>query len=137
MKKKIVTFVLALLLIAPVFAFAALPAFAQPSGNPVDVFGGFQTQTQDATGLGNRDPREMAGSIINVVMGFLGIIAVIIILIGGFKWMTAGGDEGKVEEAKKMMTAGVIGLAIVLAAWGITVFVLNALLSATNAGTSV
>jgi hypothetical protein len=70
-------------------------------------------------------------------MGFLGIIAVVIILLGGFKWMTAGGDESKVEEAKKLMTAGVIGLAIVLASWGVTIFVLDALLSATGGSATV
>ena len=82
-------------------------------------------------GLGNNDPRDMAGSIIQVVLGFLGIIAVIIILIGGFKWMTAGGNEEKVTGARKLIVAGIIGLAIILAAWGISNFVISALMTAT------
>ena len=117
-------------------SLTTLPALAQA---PVQPFG--TTNLQDSVnanlGLGNRDPREIAASVINVLMGFLGIIAVVIILIGGFKWMTAGGSEDKIGEAKKLMTAGVIGLVIILAAWGITIFVLNALLSATGAQSSV
>jgi amino acid transporter len=108
-------------------AFAPALALAQ-----VDLFGGQRDNLSSSLGLGNQDPRTTAGNVIGVLMGFLGIIAVVIILLGGFKWMTAGGDESKVEEAKKLMTAGVIGLAIVLASWGVTIFVLDALLNATG-----
>lgn len=82
--------------------------------------------------LGTRDPREIIASIINTLMMFLGIIAVVIMLLGGFKWMTAAGNEDKVEEAKKLMGAGVIGLVIILASWGIARFVLTQLVNATN-----
>jgi hypothetical protein len=125
--KKIVVAAMFLLLLVPVLA----PAQA------LDVFGNQKGNLSTALGLGNNDPRTTAGNVISVLMGFLGIIAVVIILLGGFKWMTAGGDEAKVEEAKKLMTAGVIGLAIVLASWGITIFVLDALLSATGGSATV
>ncbi|MDD4607262.1 MAG: hypothetical protein PHS07_02945 [Patescibacteria group bacterium] len=55
--------------------------------------------------------------IINSILAFLGFIAVIIMLIGGFLWMTAAGNEEKVEKAKKTIGAGVIGLAIILLSW--------------------
>lgn len=84
------------------------------------------------TDLGNKDPREIAASIVNILLGFLGILAVIIILIGGFKWMTAAGNEDQVGEAKKIIVAGIIGLVIILASWGIASFVLNNLLQATG-----
>ena len=57
-------------------------------------------------------------SIINVALGFLGIIAVVIVLMGGFKYMISGGNEEKVGEAKKLIVSGIIGLAIILSAWG-------------------
>jgi TRAP-type C4-dicarboxylate transport system permease small subunit len=82
--------------------------------------------------LGNRDPRTMVAQIINTTMMFLGIIAVVIMLVGGFKWMTAMGNEKGVEEAKKLMGAGVIGLVIILASWGIATFVLQQLINATQ-----
>ena len=100
----------------------------------LDPWGGKETNIGDELGLGNRDPREIAASVIRVILGFLGIIAVIIILLGGFKWMTAGGNEDKVGEAKKLIIAGVIGLIIILASWGIATFVINALVSATGNG---
>ena len=46
-------------------------------------------------------------------------------------WMTAAGNEDKTGTAKKIMTAGVIGLVIILAAFGIARFVIQALISAT------
>ncbi|MEK7103288.1 MAG: hypothetical protein AAB870_03000 [Patescibacteria group bacterium] len=58
-------------------------------------------------------------AIINFVLGFLGIIAVVIILIAGFKWMTAGGNDDNVKAAQTMLIQGVIGLVIILSAWGI------------------
>lgn len=86
---------------------------------------------EKTSGLGTKDIRETIGSIINVFMGLLGTVAVVIILIGGFQWMTAGGNEEKVEKAKKMIGAGVIGLAIILAAYSITRFVVGSLVNAT------
>jgi type IV secretory pathway VirB2 component (pilin) len=83
------------------------------------------------TDLTSRDVRSIVGSIINVVLGILGTIAVVIIIIGGFKWMTSQGSEDKVGEAKKLMAAGVIGLAIVLAAYSISTFVVSSLTEAT------
>jgi hypothetical protein len=67
------------------------------------------------------------------LLGFLGIIAVILILYGGFKWMTAAGDEGNIDTAKKIIAAGVIGLVIILAAFGISQMVMSELYSATGA----
>lgn len=82
--------------------------------------------------LGNRDIRETIAAIINVLMGLLGIIAVVIILLGGFKWMTAGGSEDKVGEAKKLIMQGIIGLVIILSAWAIARFVVDSLVTATT-----
>ena len=71
------------------------------------------------------DPREMAVSVVKYLMTFLGIIAVVVILLGGFKWMTAAGNEDKVADAKKLIIAGIIGLIIVLCAYAIVNFVVG------------
>ncbi|MFH0891811.1 MAG: pilin [Candidatus Falkowbacteria bacterium] len=131
MKKTFFVLALSALVILPVFAFG-LTANAQSAADNM-LWGGFESNVQTATGLGNTDPREMAGSVINIFLGFLGIIAVLLILFGGFKWMTAAGDEGKVDEAKKLIAAGIIGLVVILAAFAIAQFVINALYNATNA----
>jgi len=83
-------------------------------------------------GLGTRDVRETVAQIIRVAMGLLGIVAVVIILIGGFYWMTAGGDEGRVETGKKWIFSGVIGLAIILSAYALADFIIKSLVTATT-----
>jgi hypothetical protein len=82
--------------------------------------------------LGQEDLRTTVGSIINVALSFLGVVAIIIVLIGGFKYMTAGGSDEKVQEARKWIISGIIGLAIILSAYAITAFVINQLVSATT-----
>ncbi len=112
------------------FAFSASAAGTITAG---DLWGNstLQDSIQAETGLGNSDPRAIAASVIKVVLGFLGIIAVLIILYAGFLWMTAAGNDDKIASAKSMMSAGVIGLIIILAAFGIATFVMNALVTAT------
>lgn len=86
------------------------------------------------TGLGKAPLLQTASKIINVALSLLGLIAVVIVLAGGFKWMTAGGNEEKTTEARKMIFAGIIGLAIILSAWAITLFVFTQLQNATGSG---
>jgi amino acid transporter len=128
------------LAVLAVFSFMIMPVFgltltANAQGDHTDtlMWGGYQDSIQTNLGLGNSDPRDMAANVVNIMLGFLGIIAVLIILFGGFKWMTAAGNEDKVSEAKKMIGAGVIGLIIVLAAFGIARFVVEAVYDATDA----
>ena len=84
--------------------------------------------------LGGGDVRQTAARLINVALGFLGIIAVVIVLIGGFKYMVSGGNEDKTAEARRLIVSGIIGLAIILSAWAITSFVISRLLEATTSG---
>ncbi len=78
------------------------------------------------------DPRTTVARLITTAMILLGTIAVAIVLAAGFKWMTAGGSEEKIDDAKKLMTSGVVGLIIILSAWGIATFIINQLQSATS-----
>lgn len=110
------------------YALAALPsvAFAQSKVNlGIEVF-------KDDLGLGTQDIRVTVAKIINVFMGLLGLVAVVIVLYGGFLWMTAAGNEDRIEKAKKMIVAGVIGLAIILSAYAIARFVVDSLITATG-----
>ncbi len=74
------------------------------------------------------------GRIINIFLGFLGVIFLVLLLYAGFLWMTAQGDPKTVEKAKNILKQAVIGLVIIASAWAITTFVLNALSGATSDG---
>lgn len=129
--KTINTVAMFMIVFLPLLTFA-VSANAQGASDNM-LWGGQQDNIQQNTGLGNTDPRTMAASIIKILLGFLGIIAVIIILYGGFKWMTAAGNEDNVSSAKKIIGAGVIGLVIILMAFGIAQFVIDSLYNATGA----
>ena len=73
--------------------FAVTPVLAQSVLQGTELM---PTTIQNATGLADQDIRVTIARIIRVAMGMLGIIAVVIILIGGFTWMTAGGNDEKV-----------------------------------------
>src|SRR3989338_10529513 len=64
----------------------------------------------EGTGLSNEDPRIIAANIIRIVLGFLGIVAVSLIIYAGWMWMTAAGSADKIEKAKKILISAVIGL---------------------------
>ena len=85
-----------------------------------------------ATGLGTQDVRQTIGKIINVALSLLGVIVLVIIIYGGFLWMTAGGNDEKVGEAKKWIFGGIIGLVIILSAYAIASFVISNLVTATT-----
>ena len=121
--KKIVT----LAIFAVIFALTAMPVLAATLDTGINY--------GTATGLGTKDIREGVMSIVNVLLGFLGILAIIIILWGGFRWLTSGGNEEKVGEAKKIITAGIIGLVIIFTAYAIATFVIEQLITATGANT--
>ncbi len=125
--KHLIAFAIISLLVLPVFAF---PALAQQNAN--NLFGTEYVDNGLSGSLAKGDPRTIIAKVINVALGFLGIIAVGIILYGGFKWMTAAGNEDKVEESKKLLGAGVIGLVIVLSAWALATFILGQIYSATG-----
>ena len=97
-KKITVSFVL---LLAVIFFILPQTTFAQ---------GGLEYAS--SSGLGTMGLKPMIFSIINIMLGFLGIVAIIIILYGGFVWMTSAGDSSKIDKAKKIF--GAVGRVMVL-----------------------
>lgn len=75
---------------------------------------------------------ELIGSIVGAVLSFVGVIFFLLILFAGILWMTAFGNEQKVEKAKDIVQHAAIGLVIVLAAYAISKFVFGALAGATT-----
>lgn len=91
-----------------------------------------QGKIKTGTGLGDTDPREMVAKVINIMLGFLGIIAVVLILYAGFLWMTAGGDTKNVDSAKNILKAAIIGLILILMSYAIANMALTQVSNATN-----
>jgi len=85
-----------------------------------------------AYGPVSTEPAEIIKNIINVFLGVLGILFVVLLLYGGFLWMTARGDGKQVDKAKSLIQEAVIGLTIILSAWLVSYFVVRALLAATT-----
>jgi len=108
------------MLILPYFIF--VQATNTDSGmldrlNSVAETGGYVT---DATSAGLP---IIIGMIIQAVLGLLGAIFIILMVYAGYTWMIAAGNEPKIEKAKDMIQAAIIGLIIVLASWAIWVFI--------------
>lgn len=74
-----------------------------------------------AAGIGGTTSLSfIIGTIIQVLLGFLGVIFLVLTIVSGFQWMTAQGNEDTVKKAKKTLTNAIIGLIVVLAAYIIT-----------------
>jgi len=114
-------------------AIFSLPQVA--SAALLDDQEGFGTEIPQAFGSTSGAPmdiRVVVANVIRVFLGLLGILFLTLIVLAGYKWMMAQGDESKVTEAKEQLRTSIIGLAIILAAWGVTIFVLNSILKATD-----
>ena len=75
----------------------------------------------------------LIGRIISQVLGLLGIIFLCLTVYAGYKWMLARGNEKDVETAKDTLRTAVIGMAITLASYAISNFVVSKLIDQTLA----
>jgi hypothetical protein len=96
---------------------------------------GFLEQSGSASGYetGN-DATVIIGQIIKTLLGIVGVIFVVLIVYGGFLWMTAetGAGKNQLDKAKKVLTMAIIGLLIIILAYGITSFVISAINKSTQ-----
>jgi len=70
---------------------------------------------------------QIISQVINTFLGLLGTIFIVLMLLGGYNWMTAQGDESKVEKAKSTIQRAIIGLIIIVSAYSITYTIFKAL----------
>lgn len=106
----------------------ASAALAQGLGSTVNQGLSYST----IVGWGTQDLRTTIMLVINILIGFLGIVAVVGIVYGGFKYMTAGGNEEQAAGGRKVIAAGVIGLVIIFTAYAIASFTVSSLANATK-----
>ena len=81
----------------------------------------------EKTGLITDSPGVLVARIIQYLLGIIGIVLVVLIIVGGFIYMTSGGNEEQVKKSKSILTSAVIGLVIVALAYIIASFVITAI----------
>lgn len=82
-------------------------------------------QTARTAGIGNSnvDATTSIASLTNFVLSFVGVIFLILLIWGGFLWMTSTGNQETIKKARAVVVSAVIGLAIVLSAYAITRYI--------------
>ncbi len=125
-KKFLLCALLSLFILIPSISYGQ--ALSEETGKDVysqsDAFrskGGFEATIEDV------GVSQIIADVVEAFLGLLGIIFVILIILGGYNWMTAGGNEEKVTKAKETIRHAIIGLIIVVSAYAITYFVFSSL----------
>lgn len=123
---------------ALVFGMSLVPALSAPAValespqttklcNGVDATGGEGC----GTATGETEFEALVKNILNILSWIIGIISVVMIIIGGFRYIISSGDSGQLQSAKNTILYAVVGLVIVLFAQLIVRFVVG---TATGAG---
>ena len=92
-------------------ASSALPVWAQ--SNIINLQPGFWNTLETMTIPG------LVAAAIKLILIVAALIFFFLLIIGGIQWMTSGGDKAATEAARGRITAALIGLVIVFAAWAI------------------
>jgi len=74
-----------------------------------------------------RDIEGMLDKVVDLLLGLGGSVGIILIIVGGIRYITSGGDQNSIASAKKMITMAVLGVVLVLGAAGILNLVIRAL----------
>jgi len=75
----------------------------------------------------NLTVQQVIGNIINAILGIVGSIALLMFVIGGFWWMTAGGNEERVKKGRQTLEWATFGLIVIFSAYAILRFVFEAI----------
>lgn len=71
------------------------------------------------------DIRDTARRVINIALGFLGVLVVIMVIYGGALWLTSAGAEEKVTKGKNILVWAALGAILISIAWTITSYILK------------
>lgn len=96
---------------------------------PVSAAGEIRNNLQasvNGTDLAARGSLPVAiGTLVTVFLGLLSLVFFLLMLYGGWKWMTARGDAKAVTDAKSIIIAAITGLVIIVLSYAITLFIFN------------
>jgi len=91
-----------------------LPAVAFAAAEDIDI-----SPKGSFIGLGTLTIPNIVSGAIQLILVLAALIAFIFLIVGGIRWITAGGDKEKTAGAQKTLTSALVGLVIVFAAWAI------------------
>lgn len=123
MNKKVVTFI----------SFFVILGFALSLLFPLNTNAGIIDEIEKQAGDFGRtlglpdqaqDPIQIVGKVITYLLGFLGVVFLLLIVWAGFTWMISQGDETKVKKARKIIGASVMGLVVIILSLAIVQFVI-------------
>lgn len=116
---------LGVLLFSALFVFVA-PTYAQlNTGIGEDGLAG---QAASKAGYGSTDQFTLSiiiGTVVQFVFGFFGVLFTVLTVYAGYNWMTARGDESKVETAQNTIQQAVIGMVICFSGYAISNYVIR------------
>ena len=95
-----------------------------------DAFGGAGSPLEtvkEKAGFEEQNVGVISGRVINVALSLVGLIFLILMVYAGYLWMTARGEEAKIQKAQDIIKGTVIGLILVLSAYAITVLITTGL----------
>ena len=125
--------ILAVLLVSALFVL--VPNHVSAADAVTTISQGLNTAAEGTYSTELNVPK-FVGNMIRTLLAATGIVFLIITVYAGILYMTAQGDETKVKKAKSMLTSAVIGLIIIVGAYAITRYVVNALAEAATATTT-
>lgn len=106
------------LMILPLSAVVFTAIYA----NQAWALGGLN-ETAGRAGYEESDVVKIGGNVLNVILSFVGVLFLLVMMAGGFLWMTAGGKATQTDAAKKLLLTGIIGLIVVVSAYAISAWV--------------
>ncbi len=80
-------------------------------------------ENTDFASLGGLTIPGLISALIRLTVVIAAVVFFFILVIGGIKWIASGGDKGQTEAARSQITAALVGLVIVFAAWAIVALI--------------
>lgn len=102
-------------------AVATLLVTAQAYAADIDIL----PEGDEIKAGGDLTVSDLIASLINGAILISALAVLLYLILGGFQWLTSGGDKGKTEQARNKITSALIGLLIVVASWAIFQLVLR------------
>ncbi len=112
MKRLVLIALTALTLVVGNLAMHTSPVLADAKSDICSGVGAVSGGNGCANPKGSPTVNSVINSVINIISAFVGVLAVIMIVFAGFRYVTAAGDSGKISSAKNTLIYAIVGLVV-------------------------